>query len=270
MKYLSFLLLILIINCSQKESKIDYKEKIPQQNVAFLIDNSLTMISKDFEPNRITVIKKVLEKIINNKKENQAFSLVVFAGQSYILCPLTKDKKVLLSALDKIDFGILKLRAGTNFSNPLLNGIASLNSQFDNKSMIIFSDGRENQKSYSIDIPIEDAIKNKIKVNTIIITPKDFQLLPTQMDNNGNIKFTKMKTEPEDFTLLKKVSSQTGGSLHIFHTKEELNALDFEKLISENKTLKITKNKSNISNDKLSKIYKEIEMTNDSLAVIFK
>ena len=79
-----------------------------------------------------------------------------------------------------------------------------------------------------------------------------------------------MKTEPEDFTLLKKISSQTGGSLHIFHTKEELNALDFEKLLSENKISETAKNKSTISDEKLSKIYKEIEVTNDSLAVIFK
>ncbi|WP_367117860.1 VWA domain-containing protein [uncultured Chryseobacterium sp.] len=114
--------------------------------MVLLVDNSLTMLARDFEPNRIITIKEVIRKVIQNKKENQAFSVVVFAGNSFLLCPLTKDKDQLLSAFNKLDRGIMKMKPGTNFSNAMLNGIASLQSQAGNKAMILFTDGKENVK----------------------------------------------------------------------------------------------------------------------------
>lgn len=268
MKYLSFVFLFLILSCNKSHIS-DTKKEFPQQNIALLVDNSITMYAKDFEPNRITVLQDVLKKIITNKKENQAFSIVVFSGNSYILCPLTKDKNQLLSAVNRLDFGILNLKFGTNFSNPLLSGISSLNTELNNKSIILFSDGKENVKSYPIDIPIEDAITNNIKINSILITPKDFKIEPIQMDLQNNFKFAKTKAEPFDTSQLEKIATKTGGTFKILYTKEELNAFDFQQLISEAKTLKIEKTLSKEDHEKLSKIYKEIEITNDSLAVRF-
>ncbi|WP_449401314.1 vWA domain-containing protein [Chryseobacterium wanjuense] len=145
MKYFLLLFLLVILNCNKSKTP-EIKKDLPQENIALLVDNSLTMLGKDFEPNRITVIKEVIRKIVLHKKENQAFSIVVFARNSYILCPLTKDKNQLLSAVNKLDTGIMKLYPGTNFSNVLLNGILSLSSEFDHKSMILFSDRKRKSK----------------------------------------------------------------------------------------------------------------------------
>ncbi|EJL74051.1 vWA domain-containing protein [Chryseobacterium populi] len=270
MKQLSFLLLILLLSCSQADNKAGKKE-IPQQNIALLVDNSITMLAKDFKPNRISILKNALQKIINHKKENQAFSIIVYAGNSYLLCALTKDKNQLLSAADKIDTGILKLRPGTNFSNPLLNGILSLSSGFSNKSMLLFTDGKENVSSYPLDIPLQELIRNNIKVNTVIVTPKDFKIEPTQIDYEGNFIFEKTKVEPFDYSQPKKISSITGGVLNTLHTKEELLKFDFNKLISESQNQKKVNRKtlSQPENEKLSAVYHEIELVNDSLAIRF-
>lgn len=261
------LLVFSLISCNKVETPKTKKEQ-PQQNIAILIDNSISMVSKDFAPDRMTVMKGVLKNIIDHKKENQAFSIVVYSGNSYILCPLTKNKKSLLAAVNKLSLGMLKLRPGTNFSNPLLNGIFSLSSVFDHKSMILFTDGKENVKSYSLDIPIQDAIKNNIKVNTILFTPKDFAMAPIEMDINGNFVFSKVKVEI-DSTQLKQISAETGGIFKTFYTKEEFTQYNFNTLISQ-ETNSNKKAAPEINNDQLSKIYNQIEKTNDSMSISFK
>lgn len=269
LKYLSLLSVFLIVSCNKPEKKNIQPKKDPQQNIALLIDNSLTMLSKDFDPNRITVVKNILKDIIHHKKDNQAFSIVIFAKNSYILCPLTKDRNQLLSAVNKLEVGIHKLDPGTNFSHVLLNGIRSLKTELNNKSMILISDGDENIKSYDLDIPIHDAIKNNITINTVVITPKDYAIEPSAMDIYGTMIFEKIKAKPIDSIKLKKISYETGGTFHVFYTKEEIRKFNFNQLTLKNKDVKPLKTSSSITVEKLSKIYKEIEMSNDSAAAIF-
>jgi hypothetical protein len=269
MKYLYLLAFIVMINCSKKESKPTKNQSIPQQNIALLVDNSLTMIAKDFEPDRISVLKETIKNIIEHKKENQAFSIVVFAGNSYILCPLTKGKNKLFAAVNRLDNGMMKLKPGTNFSNALLNGISSLSGEFDHKSMIVFSDGKETIQSYPLEIPLDDAKRNNITIHTVMITPKDFTILPVTMDMKGNFEFTKMKAEPADSTLMKKISSETKGNFKLFYTKQEIQKFNFSSLL----VMAAKKNNMispKINDNKLSKIYKEIQKTNDSLNIIFQ
>lgn len=269
MKYFSLLIFVILIYCSKKESKPTKNQSIPQQNIALLVDNSLTMIAKDFEPNRISVLKEIVKNIVEHKKENQAFSIVVFAGNSYILCPLTKDKNKLLSAVNRLDNGIMKLKPGTNFSNALLNGISSLSSEFDHKSMIVFSDGKETIHSYPLEIPLEDAKRNNIAIHSVMITPKDFAILPVTMDMNGNFEFTKMKAKPADSTLMKKISSETKGNFKLFYTKQEIQKFNFSSLI-ESPHKENRKVSPKVNDNELSKIYMQIQKTNDSLNIIFQ
>lgn len=272
MKYLSMLFLVLIVSCNKADTNITPPKKpqqLPQENIALLVDNSLSMIAKDFEPNRITVIKNVIKNIIDQKKENQAFSIVVFAKNSYILCPLTKDKNQLLSAINNLDAGIMQLHPGTVFSHVILNGMRSISKESGNKSMILFSDGKESTKSYPLEIAVQDAIKNNIKINTVMITPKDFTIMPISIDSKGKFQYQKLKAEPADTIQLKKISTETGGTFKLFYTKDAIQKFNFSQLLSEKGNSNIKKIPSKISDDKLNKIYREIEMSNDSLAVIF-
>jgi len=269
MKYLYLLAFIVMIHCGKTESKSSKPQSITQENIALLVDNSLTMIAKDFEPDRISVLKETIKKIIEHKKENQAFSIVVFAGNSYILCPLTKDKNKLLSAVNRLNTGIMKLRPGTNFSNALLNGISSLSSEFDHKSMILFSDGKETIHSYALEIPLEDAKRNNITIHSVMITPKDFTILPVTMDMKGNFEFAKMKAEPADSTLMKKISSETNGNFKLFYTKQEIQKFNFSSII-ESSHKENRKVSPKVNDNELSKIYMQIQKTNDSLKTEFE
>lgn len=273
MKYFAFLLFFLLINCDKKENQHLIKpQNIPQENIVLLVDNSLTMLAPDFEPNRIITMKEVIGNLIKKKKENQAFSIVVFAGNSFLLCPLTKDKNQLLSAIDKLDRGIMKMRPGTNFSNALFNGIASLKSQSGNRTMILFTDGKENLKSYPYQLALDDAAGKNIRIDAVVITAKDSVMMPSKMDLNGNIQFAKVKAEPIDRILIRKIISETGGDFKVFYTKKELLKFDISQFISGKPGAKSKpeKNTTKINEQKLSKIYKEIQRTNDSLKVRFE
>lgn len=228
------------------------------------------MLARDFEPNRIITIKEVIRKVIQNKKENQAFSVVVFAGNSFLLCPLTKDKDQLLSAFNKLDRGIMKIKPGTNFSNAMLNGIASLKSQAGNKAMILFTDGKENVKSYPHQIALDDAARKNIRINALVVTAKDSVMMPSKMDLNGNIQFSSVKAEPVDSLLIKKITSETGGDFKIFYTKEELLKFDISRFISGKSKLISKRINIKMNEHKLNKIYKDIEMTNDRMKVLFE
>ncbi|WP_267405273.1 MULTISPECIES: VWA domain-containing protein [unclassified Chryseobacterium] len=270
MKYFYLLLFTSILSCSKTETKTTAKEELPQQNIAILIDNSITMWAKDFEPSRIDVVKTILKNIINHKKENQAFSIVVYSANSYILCPLTKDKNQLLSAIDKADKGIMVLKPGTNFSHGLLNGIASLGSELHNKSILLITDGNENIKSYPIDIPLNDAIRNNITINSVVMTAKDYALMPVMMDFNNKVTFDKVKIEPFDTVQISKITTKTGGKFQIFYTKKELEGFNFQKFFENTQKAKSENISSTINDAKLSKIYKEIQKTNDSLKLKFQ
>lgn len=273
MKYITVFLLLLLTNCHKKENQHLIKpQNMPRENIALLVDNSLTMLAPDFEPNRIITMKEVIGNLIKKKKENQAFSIVVFAGNSFLLCPLTKDKNQLLSAVDKLDRGIMKMRPGANFSNALFNGIASLKSQSGNKTMILFTDGKENLKSHPHQIAVDDAAGKNIKIDAVVITAKDSVMMPATMDLNGNIQFAKVKAEPIDRILIGKITSETGGGFKVFYTKKELLKFDISQFISEKPGAKSKpeKNKMKSNGNQLSKIYKEIQSTNDSLKVRFE
>lgn len=271
MKYFAILIFFLLIKCSKKENQHPIKhQNIPQENIALLVDNSLTMLAPDFEPNRIMTIKEVIRKVIKNKKENQAFSIVVFAGNSFLLCPLTKDKNQLLSAVDKLDRGIMNMRPGTNFSNAMFNGIASLKSQSSNKAMILFTDGKENLKSYPHQIALDDAARKNITINTLVITAKDSVMMPSMMDLNGTIQFAKVKAEPIDSLLIRKITSETRGDFKVFYTKKELLKFGISRFISEKSKVISKKMTIKMNENKLNKIYKDIEMTNDRMKVLFE
>lgn len=239
----------------------------PEESTALLIDNSYSMFSPDFQPDRLSVLKKAVQNIINHKKDNQAFSIIVYSSESYILCPLTQDKTQLLSAVNKLDTArIRKMPSGTNFTHALLNGISSLSSISEKKSIVLFSDGKENRTWwYSAKIPIEVAFKNKIKINTVMMMPKDSIVATIVFDTQDKITYQKQKATPEDSIDLKKISSQTGGSFKYFNTKEKLLRFNFNTWISEKRKVPIKTGSYSIDNDELKMVYESTKITNDNL-----
>lgn len=257
----TFILLLFFFVCCTQNKKTDSVKLGDTENTALLIDTSITMLSPDFEPTRIKAVVEAVRKIINHKEEDQFFSIVVFSGNSYLDCPLTSDKEKLLKSVDSIEMYWKKLRPGTNIPEVLLNAAYSLKNAESNKSVLIFSDGPSNVNSYSLDLASDVLLKENIRLNAIIISPKDYEMLPTRMDVNGNLIFEKREVRPSDEKLIA-VSSETKGFHKVLHSSEEINNFNIpdlkDKSINKNSSIK----QSASDSAKVAKIYSEIEKIN--------
>ena len=64
-------------------------------DILLVIDQSSSMLAQDFKPNRLEAAKDVAKTFIR-EREGDRLGIIVFAGESYIQCPLTRDIDVLL------------------------------------------------------------------------------------------------------------------------------------------------------------------------------
>jgi Ca-activated chloride channel family protein len=67
-------------------------------DMLLVLDISSSMLADDFPPNRLEAVKKTASDFIEGRKEDR-IGILVFAGESFIQCPLTVDKKVLQSLI---------------------------------------------------------------------------------------------------------------------------------------------------------------------------
>ena len=87
---LSFLLLILSFVDIVKNEKTEMSVEKASSDVIFLVDVSNSMNSNDIEPSRLEQAKLILNKTLNQLREERV-GIVVFAGEARTMMPLTTD-----------------------------------------------------------------------------------------------------------------------------------------------------------------------------------
>ena len=63
-----------------------------------LMANNFSLIADDFSPNRLEAVKRTASEFIAGR-QNDRIGILVFAGQSFIQCPLTMDRGILKSLI---------------------------------------------------------------------------------------------------------------------------------------------------------------------------
>lgn len=267
MRLLFLILLLLTTSCSKEK---DYKvvnnkqktEVKKNEDIALLVDVSGTMLSPDFEPTRLSNEIALITKIINNKKENQSFAIVLHAGNSFIICPLTNNKQNLLNTIPKIENYWRKIDPGTNPPEALLNAVNSLKHSKNDKSILLITDGSTNLHTYPLELAEKALIYNNIRLNAIYISPKDYELYPITIDNNYYPVFEKTKVKPMDETIFS-LSKKTNGFQKRFYTVEEMKNFDFKKMTSaQSKKAINTSAKNNEDSTRLQKIFAKLDSIN--------
>jgi len=73
------------------------KENVNAEGIDIMLalDVSVSMLAKDFEPNRLEASKVVAADFVEQRKHDR-IGLVVFAGESFTQCPLTTDHNILV------------------------------------------------------------------------------------------------------------------------------------------------------------------------------
>ena len=135
-------------------------------DILLVIDQSGSMLAQDFKPNRLEAAKDVAKAFIKDR-EGDRLGLIVFAGGSYIQCPLTRDMDVLLAFTDQIEI-IDKEHDGTAIGMAIANAINRLrDSEAESKTIILLSDGSNNQGELDPVTAADLAAKFGIKIYTV-------------------------------------------------------------------------------------------------------
>ncbi|MBI1342983.1 MAG: VWA domain-containing protein [Terrimonas sp.] len=187
-------------------------EQLQQGNgidIVLCIDVSGSMLSRDFQPNRLEVAKEVASEFIRSRPIDQ-IGLVIFSGESYTLSPLTTDKNTLLTQIQSLQSGLLQ--DGTLIGEGLATAVARLKeSKARSKVIILLTDGKEQPTEDRIIDPLMalDIAKSEgVKVYTIGMALEGYVAVE-EKTRSGEIKQTNTALLDED--LLKRISAETGG-----------------------------------------------------------
>lgn len=217
LKVIEVTILALIIVATARPQKIDelVKSKVEIIDILLVLDISSSMLADDFSPNRLEVVKKTAKEFIESR-EGDRLGILVFAGQSFIQCPLTTDINVLSKLVDEISVAG-KDYDGTAIGMAIANATNRLrDSQSKSKIMILLSDGSNNSGEIDPTTASNLASEFGIKIYTIAAgTDNSVSRIP----GRGLIR------NEIDIETLKMISKETGGKFFRAIDKEALSAI---------------------------------------------
>ena len=204
-----FIMLLIIFALARPRLSDTIREsKTEIVDILLVIDQSSSMLAQDFKPNRLEAAKEVAKKFIKNR-EGDRVGLIVFAGEPYIQCPLTRDINVLLEFTDEIEI-IDQEHDGTAIGMAIANSINRLReSDTKSKTIILLSDGSNNQGELDPITAAGLAAKFDIKIYTVAAGTHGLAPYPVT-DAWGRQVIQKVQVDVDEESL-KEIAIITGG-----------------------------------------------------------
>jgi len=202
-------LVFLIIALARPQLTLREEEvKAEGIDIMMSIDLSTSMLTRDFNPDRISVTKRVAADFVD-KRQYDRIGLTVFAEESFTQCPLTTDHRILKNFLSNLQCGLLA--DGTAIGMGLATAVNRLkDSPATSKVIILLTDGVNNSGYVTPLTAAEIAKEFGIKVYTIGVGSNQNAMGPTSIKRDGTIIFG-MTRGRIDEALLKEIASMTGG-----------------------------------------------------------
>lgn len=203
--------------------------RIEGTDIVLAIDISGSMSARDFEPSRFAAAKEVASKFVN-QRVNDNMGLVVFAGESLSLMPLTNDRAALINAIGMIDMG--QLNDGTAIGDGLVSAINRITSgKAKSKSIILLTDGTNNAGDVPPSTAAQIAKQKGIKVYTIGVGKNG----TIQVTDPYGFSSTTLETKIDEQSL-KEIAAMTNGK-YFRATDEKMLRQVFDEIDSLEKTV---------------------------------
>ena len=188
------------------------KSRINGTDIVLAIDISGSMMAKDFKPSRFAAAKDVAAKFVN-QREHDNMGLVVFAGESLSLMPLTNDRAALINAIDNIKMG--DLVDGTAIGDGLVSAVNRIVSgKAKSKSIILLTDGTNNAGDVPPATAAQIAKQKGVRAYTIGVGTNGSINIPDPYGFSSTTIETKIDEES-----LKQIAEETNGKY--FRAKDE-------------------------------------------------
>jgi Ca-activated chloride channel family protein len=183
-------------------------------DIIIALDISGSMAALDFKPSdRLSVAKDVIARFLERRPDDR-FGLVAFAGAAVTLCPLTLDHQVARHLLDEIK--LRSLPDGTAIGLGLGTAVTRLRtSDAESKLIILVTDGANNTGMLDPMTAAELAAEQQITVHTVLVGSGGEVPVPVQVrDPRSGRERTEVRrfvveVNPE---LLAEISRMTGGA----------------------------------------------------------
>lgn len=206
-------LALLIVTLARPQLSQSREHKFTEGiDILLVLDISESMRAEDFEgSNRIQTAKSVVNAMLEKRlthRQNDHIGLVVFAGESFTLCPLTSDYSVLAELLRDVEIG--QLEDGTAIGDALATATHRLRtSASKTKIVILLTDGENNAGSIEPGTAASFAQSFEIKVYTIGMGKEGGARIP-YADTTFGKRYREVLTYLDEDTL-KQIANITGG-----------------------------------------------------------
>ncbi|MBK9283395.1 MAG: VWA domain-containing protein [Sphingobacteriaceae bacterium] len=200
---------VLIAALARPQSRSSWKDsKTEGIDIVISMDLSLSMLAKDFKPNRMEVAKDVILDFID-ARPNDRIGLVTFGGVAFTQCPLTSDHKVLKNMFPQIKAG--SLDQGTAIGLGLANAVARIReSKAKSKVIILISDGVNNVGEIAPITAGELAKTYDVRVYCIGTGSRGKALQPVAIYAQGEYEYDYVDVEIDE-KVMTEISEMTGG-----------------------------------------------------------
>ncbi|MEP6547474.1 MAG: VWA domain-containing protein [Gammaproteobacteria bacterium] len=181
-------------------------------DIVFAVDTSRSMSTPDVKPDRLTRAKLAIDDF-TNKLDGDAVGLVAFAGDAFLVCPITLDYGAFHESLGAIDTNSIP-RGGTNIASAIREAQAALRRRpGSDKILILVTDG-EDLEGDALIAAQAAAREDSLKIYAIGVGTAQGDLIPVSSDRGSGF----VKDDSGDFvksrldeTALKAIATATGG-----------------------------------------------------------
>ncbi len=177
-------------------------------DILIALDVSGSMQAIDFEPNNRLEAAKIVAADFIRGRQSDRLGLVIFAGISFVQCPLTLDYDVLISLMDDVQIGMVE--DGTAIGMAIVNCVNRLKeSDAESKVAILLTDGVNNTGRIDPATAAQLAKTVGLRFYTIGVGQRGEALFPVQDPVFGR-RLVRQKTEIDEETLMR-IADETGG-----------------------------------------------------------
>ena len=199
-------------------------------DIMVVVDTSRSMLATDMRPSRLQQAKWGIRDMLAELRGDRV-GLVVFAGMSYLQCPLTSDYAALMMYVDDINVGLVP-RGGTAITDALRTAIQSFDSASDaDKLIVLITDGEDTVEDPLKLIP--ELQEKNIRVYAIGVGTLEGELIPVR-DESGRENFLRDRSgnvvkSSLNETMLTRLAVSTGGA----YLRASPGQFGFERLVQE-------------------------------------
>lgn len=208
-KYIILSALIIAMARPRTFTISDQHDETKGIDIMLTIDTSLSMLSKDLEPDRLRALQGIAVDFVR-QRPNDRIGLVTYSGEAVTKVPVTTDHQIVIDEIQNID--PLELNPGTAIGEGLSVAVSHLrHSKAKSKIIILMTDGVNTiENAMAPQVAADLALSNNIKVYTIGIGTNGYALMPTNVDIFGELVFTETEVKIDEPTLLD-IARKTGG-----------------------------------------------------------